>query len=840
MIALFLIISIPASIMLQPTVSAHTPVWQIPTWAYINVGPNNVGVGQTVYVVIWLRDPMIGAALTNSARFHNYNLTITAPDKTVTTKIFDVVSDPTSSQYYPYTPDQVGTYALQFSFPGQTYNFADGTAAYINDTFLPSSATTTLTVQQQPLSAVVDYPLPSAYWTRPIEGENTNWYTIASNWLGPPQINVGAGNFQPDGSAPNSSHVMWTKVLQFGGVVGGTNDTQVNGELFWTGMTYNQRFNNPLIMNGRLYYQEPFAVNGNGGTIDCVDLTTGQTIWSRTDIPMPAFGYYQDVDTPNEHGIPYEGILFTSNFARAFDARTGDPMFNVTSVPTGTSVLGPNGEILRYVMTNYGNTTVPNWYLWSWNSSGLWSYGSYPTISSVQAANISSCTTWNVTASWHNGMTGVVSVIGAFYNNVLLGRNGTLPSLTSSAPYTIWAISLKPDTLGQLLWMQNYNAPSNNDTVLDRSVDPTTRVFIEYHTGDMTFYGYNLDTGNLLWGPTADPRGGFDSYGGSVATTNTGSFTEAYGNLYISGYGGWLYCINSATGIVQWTYGNGGAGNSTNQGLETPWGYRPVFIAAIADGKVYLFSGEHSPNMPLYLNTKIRCINATDGSEIWTLTGWGSSGSFENQCGAIADGYWAYFNNYDGQIYCIGKGPSALTVTAPDAGLSFGQSVVVKGTVVDVSAGTKQNQQAADFPNGVPVASDDSMSAWMSYVYMQKPIPSNFAGVPVSIDVLDSNGNYRNIGTATTTASGTYSLSWTPDIPGNYQVVATFHGNNGYWGSYSQTAFNVMKAPAATTAPTPTPVSMAEQYFLPLSLISIIAIIVIGVLLAALILRKRP
>ena len=103
MIALFLIISIPASIMLQPTVSAHTPVWQIPTWAYINVGPNNVGVGQTVYVVIWLRDPMIGAALTNSARFHNYNLTITAPDKTVTTKIFDVVSDPTSSQYYTLT-----------------------------------------------------------------------------------------------------------------------------------------------------------------------------------------------------------------------------------------------------------------------------------------------------------------------------------------------------------------------------------------------------------------------------------------------------------------------------------------------------------------------------------------------------------------------------------------------------------------------------------------------------------------------------------------------------------------------------------------------------------------
>ena len=63
---------------------------------------------------------------------------------------------------------------------------------------------------------------------------------------------------------------------------------------------------------------------------------------------------------------------------------------------------------------------------------------------------------------------------------------------------------------------------------------------------------------------------------------------------------------------------------------------------------------------------------------------------------------------------------------------------------------------------------------------------------------LDSNGNYRTIGTATTDASGTYSLTWTPDIPGNYTVIATFAGTNGYWPSSAETAFNVMQAPAAT------------------------------------------
>ena len=56
--------------------------------------------------------------------------------------------------------------------------------------------------------------------------------------------------------------------------------------------------------------------------------------------------------------------------------------------------------------------------------------------------------------------------------------------------------------------------------------------------------------------------------------------------------------------------------------------------------------------------------------------------------------------------------------------------------MTDISAGTTQDQQAADFPNGVPVASDASMKDWMGYVYQQKPLPTNFTGVPVTIDVL--------------------------------------------------------------------------------------------------------
>jgi len=98
---------------------------------------------------------------------------------------------------------------------------------------------------------------------------------------------------------------------------------------------------------------------------------------------------------------------------------------------------------------------------------------------------------------------------------------------------------------------------------------------------------------------------------------------------------------------------------------------------------------------------------------------------------------------------------------------------------MDISAGTQQPQQKADFPQGIPVASDASMSAWMSHVYQQQPMPNSFTGVPVQINVLDSNGNYRTIGTATTDSSGTFSLTWTPDIPGSYTVIANFAGTDG-------------------------------------------------------------
>jgi len=309
----------------------------------------------------------------------------------------------------------------------------------------------------------------------------------------------------------------------------------------------------------------------------------------------------------------------------------------------------------------------------------------------------------------------------------------------------------------------------------------------------------------------------------------------AYGNIYVQGFGGELFCYDTSDGSLVWKY------NNTNSGVDTSWGLMPIFISAIADGKVYAFNNEHSPNSPLYNGYCIYCLNATTGEEIYKMLSWsGQTGGTGTSTAVLADGSLVYYNYYDNQLYCIGKGATKTTVSAPSLAATSGQSVVISGTVTDISPGTTQTEQAQRFPNGVPVASDASTSAWMEYVYMDQAKPTNFTGVQVVLSVVDSNGNTRTIGTATTDENGFYSYKWTPDIAGQYKVIATFAGNNGYYGSSSEAAFAVDEA-AATPTPVPTQApGLADTYFVPAVAGIIVAILVVGMLLAFLLLKKKP
>jgi hypothetical protein len=380
------------------------------------------------------------------------------------------------------------------------------------------------------------------------------------------------------------------------------------------------------------------------------------------------------------------------------------------------------------------------------------------------------------------------------------------------------------------LWTKSYSPAPNNVTRRIIAVDTDVGAFITEDKETLRLTGYSLANGNELWS-VAHAKADIDT----LRTTAV----NAYGNLYCAGFDGILYAYNLTDGSLAFTYGNGGPGNSTYAGLGTSYGEYPLFVDVVADGKIYVATTEHSPNSPWYKNVRYRCVNATTGEEIWTLMGWGT-GMYAGGYDIIADGFFVFANMYDMQIYTVGKGPSALTVTAPDVGVELGKSLAIRGTVTDIAAGTKQGAQAARFPNGVPAVSDDSMGAWMEYVYMQKPLPTNTIGVEVTLSVLDSNNNFREIGKTTSDSNGFYSFQYTPEISGKYNVYASFAGTESYWPSHAETAFVVDPAPETPTTEVPQQqATMTDTYVLAGIAAIILAIAIVGAAIL-LTLRKRP
>ena len=887
LLAFLLISSIATTLVSAPLANAQTS-GQMASYAYLIVEPNPVGVGQTTYIAMIVDTPLPGASEANDIRRHNYQLTITAPDGTKQTKTFDRVADTTGAQSTSFTPDQVGKYTFTFTFPDQNYTWTTsqgGTAAYYGVVFLSATATATLNVQQDPVAATANSPLPTEYWTRPIYGEDFNWYVLGSQWL--------AGNFlgtfqqggqslwQQSGTGPDSSHIMWTAPLEEGGVVGGLN-TGITGATFYSGGSYEGRLQNAIIMNGKIYYKSPLGSNVSAGITGtngvtpsayiCRDLRTGQILWTNDNI-YPTFGELYDYESPNQHGVLPNGYLWqtftpvgaTTQTWIAYDADTGKWLFNLTDVPaTGTIAYTNQGEIVKYIL-NYNIATKSGWLaLWNWTSAngvpasatstnGVQLNGPGSGTNYLQwrplgkAVNTSTAYSWNITIGDLMGPTNATIPAGAattqsptiqyvLPGDILFGTTpniapGVLSIRGTPTPYTVWTISLADSNMGNLLWKKTYDAPSGNMTLNLGPLDPVNRVWTTTTAEDMQYQGWSLTDGSKLWSTNTVVRPAQFWSSGSGAGQRA---TTAYGNLYTQGFGGEMFCYDSKTGALLWKF------NDTDSGVDTSWGLIPIFIAAIADGKVYAFNNEHSPNSPLYKGYSIYAINATTGAEIYKLLSWsGQSGGQGLSTAALADGTLCYYNYYDNQLYAIAKGPSQTTVTASPKVSVFGDKVIVEGTVIDISAGTKQNEQAVRFPAGVSAVSDASMSAWMEYVYMKQEKPTNATGVSVVVSVVDPNGNSYPVGTTTSDSSGAFKLAFNPQVSGEYTILASFAGSGSYYGSSAETAVYISEAhPTAT--PTAAPVqSMVDQYFVP-AIVGIILAIVVCFAVTIVLLKKRP
>jgi outer membrane protein assembly factor BamB len=789
------------------TLSTASAAYNRPTYAFISAAPSPIGVGQTATVVMWLDSLPPVYSNGNETYWYNFMVNITTPSGAIESK-GPFTSDAVASAYMTYTPTETGNYTFVMTFPGQ--DAIDG-AHYSAST----SPAATLVVQQDAVSEYTPTPLPTDYWARPIYGENREWAQIGGNWLGVTLLfGTGAssdGAFNPYTTAPESAHIVWNKAMQFGGIVGGN----ISGSdvAYYTGLSYEGRWSPPIIINGVIYYNLP---NGNGGSgygANAVDIRTGQVLWWQ-NITL-SVGQVLEYDSPNQHGA-YAYLWQTGATYRMYDAFTGNLLLTLANASTGRITFDSQGDMLVYILnTRFG------WYA-MWNSS--YAAYNYPGTTGTNAwqwrppvgttQDWTKGIQWNVTIPKVSLMSATSSLSAATIGQGVLVASGQADNTTVTvAGYDLAGNQTNPPQL----WITNIT--SNAAVRPNYFIVPNSNGnFYFFKQETMQFYAYNIRTGALVWGPTTPYDNAWGMYTSSTAGLGASNPLSAYGILYSVAYDGKLHAYNATTGVHLWDFSTGEAG------FETPYGTYPLGGGefSIADGKVYVCTGEHSPNVPMWRGGRIFCVDAITGQSIWNETGWW-------QRPVIADGYIASFNNYDGKVYSFGKGQTSTSVEAPMTAVTTGTKMVIQGSVLDQSPGA---------PN-TPAISDKDMTQWMEYTYMQQPKP-DATGVPVSIDAIDPNNNNVHLGDAVSDASGHFAFTWeTPNIAGQYTIIAHFMGSKSYFGSSSEATAYVSEA-AATPTPSPAPAApQTDMYILGGVIAIIIAIAIVGAIILVAV-RKRP
>jgi hypothetical protein len=401
----------------------------------------------------------------------------------------------------------------------------------------------------------------------------------------------------------------------------------------------------------------------------------------------------------------------------------------------------------------------------------------------------------------------------------------------------VWALNTnltKSSTSASLLFDKTWSAPaewlqgSNTLHYTGATNQAKDGVIAVWDKELRKHYAFSTDTGAFLWETPSEHF--LDAYGfGNVEHT----WFFAYDKLYSTGIGGTVYAYDQKTVQVAWTYNLTDPYNEPVTG-DNWWGW----ITLIADGKVYVGTIEHSAEQPLPKGAPQVCLNASNGAKIWRVNGmfrdtrWGGNG-------VIGDSVIATMDTYDQRVYAIGKGPTMTTINVSPTVSTQNTAVVIDGQVTDISPGLTTQAITSRFPHGVPAVSDESQSAWMLHVWKQFERPNNATGVPVTLSVIDANGNFRNIGTTTSDSTGSFAFTWTPDITGDYTVIATFEGSKAYYASSDQTHITNTAAAQASSTPIPPQQSTADLYFVP-AIIALIVIMIVGFAVLALMIRRRP
>jgi hypothetical protein len=771
---------------------------EIPTFLQLSVAPNPVGKGQTLFINTFMTKPTLTAEDGGGGdRYEPIIITMVKPAGN-TYEFPPLTADPTGGAWTQWSPDQVGEYTFQAVYPGQhiertTYPLF-GSPTFYNFTYLAStSEIVTVTVQEDPVEWIYSSPgLPEEYWTRPIYATNWAWGQLGGSWFGlaaPAFATTGGydatGNFNPYTKAPNTAHIMWSKSTHFGGQPGLPIPSDQEHQYMSTSVATN--FFEPVILNGILFYTKMGGPNPEKVSWEAVDIRTGETLWSRSAgksgnevIKMGQIVRYHSMEEYGSwaflYGIESAGFFGVANFLSLYDAYTGEYIANITDTQSAQYIVETEtntpGSLLGYYSSG-GNLTM-------WNSTKLMLSGimGYMLIRPSGTYNWSAGIEWSVPLPTElNGIPISLSLSVVSRDTLVVIQRPT-PGMWVSLSYGYQIAAGYNATTGELLWGPvNQSIPYLQDVSVVAAGDG---VYVLHNKDKNEAYGFSLTDGKQLWGPVKLVGNGW--------STISRSGDVAYGLCYIWDIGGYVNALDLQTGDIVWNFTRGSAG------YDTPFGVYPLWYNdAIADGKIYLSEGTmYTP--PLHPARTI-CLNATTGEMIWNILSYSGRVS-----PAIADGHMLIWNSFDMKMYSFGKGPTQTTVTAPDTAVQLGSSVLIKGTVMDISAGAEQDGVIERFPNGLPAVADESMTEWMEYVYMQQEEPEDVEGAKVFLKIQDPNGEWYST-TVTTDRNGRFSHMWAPAVVGEYHVTTMFEGSESYYPSQETTTFGVDEAPTTEDVP---------------------------------------
>ena len=451
-----------------------------------------------------------------------------------------------------------------------------------------------------------------------------------------------------------------------------------------------------IILEGKIY--QP---SSKSGYFDCIDQITGQILWTAAGSPTlahridPAF---QTASQANEGNIACSLWQASGTSWKKYDPFSGDLTTTINNAPADLNTVAFTEGSPIVIITQSPGANV---------------FGGQATFNNTRPMGIdySYLIKWNMTKvvgnEWKTGIVWNVSTIDPtldiYKGQVNAGDNGFYG--VRAFPYPAANIIVVKShnamqimegwdyTTGQRLWR-------NNHTVLDIGVNDATGepggpiILLDGSTHE--FVAYNVKTGQEAWRASMGelPWGMIPDY--CYATHNN--------TFYVGSYDGHVYAWNLDTGKQIWQ------SDYIGDEDESLYGHQPFNGRMVgANGILYISSDTVYQLMPRTRFHVLVAVNETTGDFLWKLNVGAKPRS-------IANGYLVATDGENGIQYCIGKGQTSTSITAPLTAVTLGNTLVLQGNVLDISSGTTDSSIMRRFPNGLTAVSDADMShGWITY-----------------------------------------------------------------------------------------------------------------------------